>query len=127
MNIRLHDSLVLSTVTAGCANGLIFHVLGDAAGWDHLKVQCSLIRCIFANPTVYIEPMWLTSTVFSLATAAYQERALPSGEIDPDRLAVLSDALEESGCDNSDILDHLRAPGPHVRGCWALDHILGKR
>ena len=43
-----------------------------------------------------------------------------------DRLAVLSDALEEVGCNSVDILDHLRSPGPHVRGCHVLDLILGK-
>jgi hypothetical protein len=63
--------------------------------------------------------------VTSLATAAYDERILPSGELDPARLAVLSDALEEAGCDDPDILNHLRSSGPHVRGCWAVDLILG--
>jgi hypothetical protein len=24
------------------------------------------------------------------------------------------------------ILDHLRSPGPHVRGCWAVDRLLAK-
>ena len=46
-----------------------------------------------------------------LAHAAYEERIMPSGELDPARLAVLSDALEEAGCDNADILDHLRTSG----------------
>jgi hypothetical protein len=48
------------------------------------------------------------------------------GTLDNDRLAVLSDALEEAGCDDADLLDHLRSPGPHVRGCWVLDLLLGK-
>jgi hypothetical protein len=39
---------------------------------------------------------WLTPTVLSLARAAYDER-LPDGFLDPARLAVLSDALEETG------------------------------
>jgi hypothetical protein len=43
-----------------------------------------------------------------------------------DRLPVLADALEEAGCTNADILDHLRGPGPHARGCWAVDLLLGK-
>ena len=31
------------------------------------------------------------------------------------------------GCDSDDILNHLRAPqATHVRGCWALDLVLGK-
>jgi hypothetical protein len=39
---------------------------------------------------------------------------------------VLADALEEAGCDNADILSHLRSPGPHVRGRHDLDLLLGK-
>jgi hypothetical protein len=34
--------------------------------------------------------------------------------------------LEEAGCDNQEILDHLRSPGPHVRGCWPVDLCLGR-
>jgi len=39
---------------------------------------------------------------------------------------ILHDALLDAGCDNLDILDHLRSPSPHVRGCWVLDLLLGK-
>jgi hypothetical protein len=41
-------------------------------------------------------------------------------------LPVLADALEEAGCTDADLLGHLRGPGPHVRGCWAVDLLLGK-
>jgi hypothetical protein len=41
-------------------------------------------------------------------------------------MGVLADALEEAGCDNADVLDHCRKPGEHVRGCWVIDHLLGK-
>jgi len=41
-------------------------------------------------------------------------------------LPVLADALEEAGCTDADLLGHLRGPGPHVRGCWVLDLLLGK-
>jgi hypothetical protein len=61
-----------------------------------------------------------------LATAAYELRSFPSGEIDPARLAVLADALEDAGCQDAELLGHLRSPGPHVRGCFALDAILGR-
>jgi hypothetical protein len=60
-----------------------------------------------------------------LAQAAYDDR-LPSGTLDPDRLAVLGDALEEAGCTDAELLAHLRRPGPHYRGCFALDPLLGK-
>ncbi|HKB40626.1 MAG TPA: hypothetical protein VKD72_29640, partial [Gemmataceae bacterium] len=45
----------------------------------------------------------------------------------PARLAVLADALEDAGCSDADLLSHLRGSGPHVRGCWAVDLILGKQ
>jgi hypothetical protein len=41
-------------------------------------------------------------------------------------LPVLADALEEQGCADDALLSHMRSEGPHVRGCWALDLILGK-
>jgi len=41
-------------------------------------------------------------------------------------LPILADALEEAGCDDVDVLAHLRGPGPHARGCWALDLVLGR-
>jgi len=41
-------------------------------------------------------------------------------------LPILADALEDAGCDNVAILTHLRGGGGHVRGCWAIDSILGK-
>ncbi len=87
-----------------------------------------IFRDIFCNPfrPVAINSIWLTSNVTTLAQAAYEERILPSGQLDPARLAILSDALEEAGCDHADMLSHLRSPGPHVRGCWAVDLLLGK-
>jgi hypothetical protein len=54
-----------------------------------------------------------------LVRGIHEERAF-------DRLAVLADALEEAGCADADILSHLRGPGPHVRGCWVVDLLLGK-
>jgi hypothetical protein len=86
--------------------------------------QCHLLRDITGNPfrTVSLNPAWLTwndSTVPKLAQGIYDDRAF-------DRLPVLADALEEAGCKDADILAHLREPGPHTRGCWPLDLVLGK-
>jgi hypothetical protein len=36
-------------------------------------------------------------------------------------LPVLADLLEEAGCTDAALLGHLRGPGPHCLGCWALD------
>ena len=61
-----------------------------------------------------------------LAQAAYEERHSSSGELDMGRLTILADALEEAGCTNADLLGHLRGPGPHVRGCFAVDLLTGQ-
>src|SRR5262245_10752837 len=94
-------------------------------------VQAGLLRDLFGNPfrRVVVGSAWLErggGTVGKLAQAAYDNRILPAGTLEPARLGVLADALEEASCDNAEILSHLRGPGPHARGCWALDAILGK-
>jgi len=80
-----------------------------------------LARDVFRNPfrPVTLDCSWLTPTVLALARSVYAERAF-------ERLPVLADALEDAGCTDRSILDHLRGPGPHVRGCWVVDLILGK-
>jgi hypothetical protein len=101
----------------------------DAARADGTEAnQLALLRCVFGNPfrSVSADSAWLTATVRALAQAAYDNRTLPAGTLEPARMAVFSDALEEAGCDNADLLSHLRGPGPHVRGCWPLDLLLGK-
>jgi hypothetical protein len=74
---------------------------------------------------VTLDPTRLTPEVLSLARASYDER-LPSGELDAERLAVLADALLDAGCDDVELLEHLRGEGPHWRGCFAVDAVLGK-
>jgi hypothetical protein len=92
------------------------------------RAECQLLREVFGNPfrPATISPAWRTPSVVSLAQATYDNRTLPTGTLEPSRRAVLADALEDAGCDNTDILKHLRGPGPHVRGCWPLDLVLGK-
>ena len=83
--------------------------------------QVALLHDIFGNPfrPVIVDPAWLTRQVVALAQEIYDNRSF-------DRLPNLADALEEAGCDNADILAHCRGPGPHVRGCWVVDLLLGK-
>jgi hypothetical protein len=75
---------------------------------------------------INLDKLWLTHTIEGLAGAAYFDRTMPAGTLDPDRLAVLADALEDAGCTDATILDHLRGPGPHVRGCFVIDLLLDK-
>jgi hypothetical protein len=87
-----------------------------------------LLREVFGNPfrPVSLDPAWRTPDVLALAQAAYDNRTLPAGTLEPARLALLADALEDAGCTSAEILGHLRSEGPHVRGCWAVDLALGK-
>jgi hypothetical protein len=64
--------------------------------------------------------------VVRLAQAAYEDRLLPGGHLDPARMGVLADALEEAGLTDAELLHHLRGSGPHVRGCWVVDAVLGR-
>jgi hypothetical protein len=87
--------------------------------------QAALLRDLLGNPfrPVAVDPDWLSfgaGTVVQLAQAIYDGRRF-------EELPVLADALEEAGCTNPDILGHCRGPGPHVRGCWVVDLILGKQ
>lgn len=95
---------------------------------DRTREFAGLVREVFGNPfrPLLLEPAWLTPTVVSLSRAAYEERALPQGQLDAQRLLVLADALEEAGCADEGILGHLRSAGPHVRGCHVLDRVLGR-
>jgi hypothetical protein len=68
---------------------------------------------------VEFDPDWRTSTAVALAREMYQSR-------DFGAMPILADALQDAGCDSADILDHCRGPGPHVRGCWVIDLVLGK-
>jgi hypothetical protein len=94
-----------------------------------LALQSQWLRCIVGPlpfRPVTPDPAWQTAEVVGLAQAAYDEREMPAGHLDVARLVILADALEEAGCADPDLLAHLRRPGPHVRGCWAVDLLLGK-
>jgi hypothetical protein len=90
-----------------------------------LAAQACLLRDIFHYPsrTQFSVPLMALISkdraVPRIAERIYAERRFED-------LPILADALEDAGCDNPDLLSHLRGPGPHVRGCWALDLILGK-
>ncbi len=85
------------------------------------KKACRLIRDIFGNPfrPVSFSPEWRTDTVIALAKQMHESREFGA-------MPILADALQDAGCDSDDVLNHCRGPGPHVRGCWVVDLVLGK-
>jgi hypothetical protein len=104
---------------ANCPRGEVEYE--EQEGFPQAAELPPILRDVFGNSfrPVTAESRWLTPTVVSLARGVYEDRAY-------DRLPILADALEDAGCTDAGLLGHLRSPGPHVRGCWALDLILGK-
>jgi hypothetical protein len=89
------------------------------------KVQCDAIREIFGqfHWNVKILPTWLQWNEGICVTLAKVIRRQGRFE----NMPILADALEEAGCNNPAILNHCRQTADHVRGCWVLDLILGKK
>jgi hypothetical protein len=107
------------------AFGLAFATAGNLANSSRREVsskeQAALLRDIFGNPfrPFAVDPAWLTPTVTALAREMYESR-------DFSPTPILADALQDAGCEDADVLDHCRSDGPHVRGCWVVDLVLGK-
>jgi hypothetical protein len=96
----------------------------EGASHAALREQACLLRDIRGNPfrCVAADPAWLAwrgGLVVAMARQLYEAR-------DFGDLAILADALEDAGCTDAELLGHCRSGGRHVRGCWALDLLLGK-
>jgi hypothetical protein len=86
---------------------------------NEAPAQAALLRCVFGNPfrpaSVDAAALrWNDGVAIKIATHIYDAR-------DFNRLYELADCLEDAGCTDGGLLAHLRSPGPHVRGCWAVD------
>jgi hypothetical protein len=93
--------------------------------WDFLiayNYQQGILRDLVGNPfrpAPAVEAEWLSGAVSKLAVSIYEAHSF-------DRLPLLADALEDAGCGDVELLSHFREKGPHVRGCQALDRVLGR-
>jgi hypothetical protein len=114
--IGVMQAMVLS------AGGTLAHDAAREAYRAESAAHASLLRDVFGNlfrPTA-VDPAWRTDTVLTLARQMYDSR-------DFSAMPILADALQDAGCDSDEILSHCRGPGPHVRGCWVIDRVLGKQ
>lgn len=80
----------------------------------------AIILEIFSNPfrPVSLDLSRLEAGAVTLARSIYEERAF-------DRMPELVESLSPEG-EATDVVAHLGEPVTHVRGCWALDLILGR-
>lgn len=83
--------------------------------------QVAVLRDLAGTPfqPVRFSASWRTDTAIALAQQMYDAREFSA-------MPILADALQDAGCDNEDVLSHCRGAGPHVRGCWVVDLVLGK-
>jgi hypothetical protein len=129
---RLYKAAVAVTLTAlpyrsqidraMILNGTVSAADAHPRRADARRRAADRVRCVFGNPfrPVRVSPGWHTPDVLARARAIYDERAFGD-------LPILADALEDAGCGDPDILSHCRSDGPHARGCWAVDALLGNR
>ena len=94
---------------------------------SELLAQADLLRDIF-GPLPFRAVLLDAFTkydgaVVRSAQATYEERNL-DGTLDPSRLEILAQTLENAGGGNADLVAHCRGSGPHVRGCWVMDLLL---
>jgi hypothetical protein len=99
-------------------------VLRNAIGYLSLSRprQADVMREVFGNPFRPAEYACQSPTVRAIAQAVYEQKRW-------EELPVLADCMEDDGggfgAGKEGVLSHLRSPGPHFRGCWALDLVLG--
>jgi hypothetical protein len=115
------------------AEGVCVHVatpgLPESARADMYRkyeiLFADLVRDIFGNPfrIPIAVPSWLdwkSGTVPRIAESIYRDRCF-------DSMPVLADALEDAGCQDGEILRHCRESQRHVRGCWVLGLLFGRK
>jgi len=118
---RYRASFVAAFAAGTGCGALENHFRPELLNWLSSSDKADLIRELFrtSNHPATLDPSWLTSTVTALAWQMYESR-------DFGAMPILADALQDAGCDSADVLGHCRGPGPHVRGCWVVDLVLGK-
>jgi hypothetical protein len=85
--------------------------VGERTAW--------LLRDVFGDPfrVVDLAAGWLRgrgAQAVAVAGAIYEDQSF-------DELPILADALEDADCPAAGLIRHCREPGPHGRGCWAVE------
>jgi hypothetical protein len=120
-----NSDLAIGVATAACFTTeqrfVLIHATGVLCALVTSDELVQFVRDIFGNPfrPVAFDPRWRSADAVGLARGIYDERAF-------ERLPLLADALMDAECGDEQVLSHCRSEGPHVRGCWVVDLVLGK-
>jgi hypothetical protein len=133
---RAVASACAANVTAGLLSTFEWVLLAGRDDPALPAALCDLVREVVGNPfrPWRVQPPWLAPggrLTPDGTTVAVPESALALARLAEERgdfglLPVLADELEAAGWADADLLAHLRHGPNHVRGCWALDVVLGR-
>jgi len=86
-----------------------------------LTVHCDYLRDIFGDPfkPTKIDLTWRTPATIKLSQHIYAQCAY-------EKIPQLAQPLRQAGCIDSRILNHCLGKGPHAKGCWVIDQLLGR-
>lgn len=114
-------AIAFPCAVAGEAAFVLEHTPGPEWQVNTVEARGRLLHEIFGNlfRPATVAAACLTPTVVELARQMYDARDFTA-------MPILADALQDAGCENEDVLTHCRGEGPHVRGCWVVDLVLGK-
>jgi hypothetical protein len=110
---RPADRVLRRRVVRACIESAV------GTGWPARRPRLRLALFGDTARPVSLDPAWLTSAVVAIARQV-------DDASDYSAMPILADALQDAGCDDEDVLAHCRGAGPHVRGCWVVDLLLGK-
>lgn len=98
---------------------LPFQIFIPPNGWLEASIhRPDLIRDIYPRFPSNVKKEWRSEKVVELAKSIYSQRNFQA-------LPILSDALQEAGCDDQQIIQHCHLPcNTHARGCWVIDQLL---
>jgi hypothetical protein len=107
-----------------CASFKILFAVCHDVDTSSRAVEVRVADCIESDVATrfarIIEPFrsdWLTSDVMALARGIHSDAAF-------DRLPILADALQDAGCADSLVIDHLQTCPDHSPSCWVVEMIL---
>ena len=87
------------------------------------SAQCDLARDIFGNP--FREPLPFLDVPF--AHVIYDKHVEPDGTFPRAAMQKLVKILEHELGSKSTVVSHIKGSQQHVRGCWVVDFLTGRR
>jgi hypothetical protein len=121
-----HAADYASQAAVSCS-AAVEYAAGCAAVCHARETQCLIVHSVLGTPYKKgqrLPPDLLTPDVLSLAQRIFDAGINEDGTlVEAQGLPVMADALDEAGCREDLLLEHLRTQGPHYQGAWSFELI----